>query len=531
MVSLRPYQKEAITSIKTEWQQGHKRTLLVLPTGTGKTICFGELARELADEGKRILILAHREELLDQAAQKIKAISGITCAVEKGKDRAYDSDAPITVGSVQTLMRDSRLDNYKGDYFNNVIIDEAHHSLAAGYKKIIEHFQTVELLGVTATPDRGDKKNLAEVYDSIAYEYSLPQAVKDGYLVPIKAQMIPLNIDLTSVKVSMGDYTDSSLGNALDPYLEQIAKEMSERVKDRKIVVFLPLIRTSQKFRDLLNQYGFKAAEVNGNSPDREQILKDFSDGKYNVLCNSMLLTEGWDCPSVDCIVCLRPTKVRALYAQMVGRGTRLFEGKDHLLLLDFLWMTGKHDLVRPAHLVAPTKDIADKMVEKADEEPMDIMEQMEQAEKDVVKEREQALARELAEQRKKKARQVDPLLYGVLLDSEEITDYVPTFGWEMEEPTEKQIKTLENSGICTDDIYCKGQATKLLDVVFKRSASGLASPKQMKLLDRYGFTNLPAWTKDAAAKVIGILASNNWQCPAWLVPGAYVPKGVNIEK
>ena len=169
-------------------------------------------------------------------------------------------------------------------------------------------------------------------------------------------------------------------------------------------------------------------------------------------------------------------------------------------------------------------------MVDKATDEPADIMEQMEEAEKDVVKEREQALARELAEQRMKKAKQVDPLLYGVLLDSEEITDYVPTFGWEMEAPTEKQIKALENSGICTDDIYCKGQATKILDVVFKRTASGLASPKQMKLLDKYGFTNLQAWPKEAASKVIGILASNNWQCPVWLVPGAYTPKGVDVE-
>lgn len=138
------------------------------------------------------------------------------------------------------------------------------------------------------------------------------------------------------------------LGTALDPYLEQIAAEMVQRCRGRKTVVFLPLIKTSQKFRDLLNAKGLQAAEVNGQSTDRKEVLADFDAGKYNVLCNSMLLTEGWDCPSVDCVVVLRPTKVRSLYSQMVGRGTRLSEGKADLLLLDFLWMTDKHELLPP---------------------------------------------------------------------------------------------------------------------------------------------------------------------------------------
>ena len=188
-------------------------------------------------------------------------------------------------------------------------------------------------------------KNLGQVFESLAYEYTLPKAIKEGYLSPIKALTIPLKLDLTGVGTQAGDFKSSDISTALDPYLYQIADEMTKHCKNRKTVVFLPLVKTSKKFRDILNEKGFKAAEVNGESKERAEILNDFENNKYNVLCNSMLLTEGWDCPDVDCVVILRPTKVRSLYSQMVGRGTRLAPNKDHLLLLDFLWHTERHEL------------------------------------------------------------------------------------------------------------------------------------------------------------------------------------------
>src|SRR5690606_35177438 len=143
---------------------------------------------------------------------------------------------------------------------------------------------------------------------------TLPKAIKSGYLSPIKALTIPLTLDLSTVGQQAGDFKSSDLGTALDPYLESIADEMWKVAKDRKIVVFLPLVKTSQKFTEILNNKGFKGAEYNGESKDRAEILEDFNKGKYNVLCNPMLLTEGWDCPSVDCVVALRPTKERSLY-------------------------------------------------------------------------------------------------------------------------------------------------------------------------------------------------------------------------
>ena len=332
--ALRPYQQAARDSIHAQWEQGRLRTLLVLPTGTGKTIVFASVAADQVRAGDRVLILAHRGELLEQAADKLQRSTGLVSAVEKAESTCLNSWFRVVVGSVQTLQRPARLERFPRDYFGTIIIDEAHHAITDGYRRILDYFESAKVLGVTATPDRGDMRNLGEVFDSLAYEYKLTDAIKEGYLCKIMAQTIPLQLDISGVALSGGDYAVGELGTALDPYLEQIAAEMVQRCRGRKTVVFLPLIKTSQKFRDLLNAKGFQAAEVNGQSADRKEVLADFDAGKYNVLCNSMLLTEGWDCPSVDCVVVLRPTKVRSLYSQMVGRGTRLAEGKTDLLLL-----------------------------------------------------------------------------------------------------------------------------------------------------------------------------------------------------
>ena len=363
-MDLRPYQIEAKQAVQAEWAKGNRKTLLVLPTGTGKTIIFSKLTEDCVRDGERVLILAHRGELLDQAADKMAKATGLGCAVEKAEDTCLDSWFRVVVGSVQSLMRETRLARFPVDYFNTIIVDEAHHCLADSYQRVLNYFDQAKVLGVTATPDRGDMRNLGQYFESLAYEYTLPRAIKDGYLCKIKAQTIPLKLDITSVGTQAGDYKAGDLGTALDPYLHQIADEMTKYCADRKTVVFLPLIKTSQKFRDILESQGFRAAEVNGDSKDRAEILASFEAGQYDVLCNSMLLTEGWDCPAVDCIVVLRPTKIRSLYAQMVGRGTRLFPDKDHLLLLDFLWHTSRHELCHPAHLICESPEVAEKMTE-----------------------------------------------------------------------------------------------------------------------------------------------------------------------
>lgn len=518
---LRPYQQQARDRIHAEWDAGHTRTLLVLPTGTGKTIVFASVAADQVRAGDRVLILAHRGELLEQAADKLRRSTGLVSAVEKAESTCLDSWFRVVVGSVQTLQRTARLERFPQDYFGTIIIDEAHHAITDGYRRILDYFSGAKVLGVTATPDRGDMRNLGEVFDSLAFEYKLTDAIKEGYLCKIMAQTIPLQLDITSVTMSGGDYAVGDLGTALDPYLEQIAAEMARRCKSRKTVVFLPLIKTSQKFRDLLNTYGFRAAEVNGQSDDRKQVLADFDAGKYNVLCNSMLLTEGWDCPSVDCVVVLRPTKVRSLYSQMVGRGTRLSPGKTDLLLLDFLWMTDKHELCRPADLVCEDRTVARQMTETLAESgcPEDIEEAAAQASEDVVAQREEALAKQLEEQRRKKAKLVDPLQYEMSIQAEDLAGYVPAFGWEAGPPSEQQTAALEKLGILPDAVESAGKAALLLDRLNKRRDEGLTTPKQIRCLEKYGFQHVGTWSFEAARHMIDRIAAQGWRG---------VPKGVN---
>ena len=518
---LRPYQQQARDRIHAEWDAGHTRTLLVLPTGTGKTIVFASVAADQVRAGDRVLILAHRGELLEQAADKLQRSTGLVSAVEKAESTCLDSWFRVVVGSVQTLQRTARLERFPQDYFGTIIIDEAHHAITDGYRRILDYFSGAKVLGVTATPDRGDMRNLGEVFDSLAFEYKLTDAIKEGYLCKIMAQTIPLKLDITDVGFTSGDYSLGQLGTALDPYLEQIAAEMAQRCKGRKTVVFLPLIKTSQKFRDLLNAYGFRAAEVNGQSEDRREVLADFDAGKYNVLCNSMLLTEGWDCPSVDCVVVLRPTKVRSLYSQMVGRGTRLSPGKTDLLLLDFLWMTDKHELCRPADLVCEDRTVARQMTEHLAETgcPEDIEQAAAQASEDVVAQREEALAKQLAEQRRKKAKLVDPLQYEMSIQAEDLAGYVPAFGWEAGPPSEQQTAALEKLGILPDAVESAGKAALLLDRLNKRRDEGLTTPKQIRCLEKYGFQHVGTWSFEAARHMIDRIAAQGWRG---------VPKGVN---
>ncbi|MEG2383365.1 MAG: DEAD/DEAH box helicase [Oscillospiraceae bacterium] len=523
-MELRPYQEKARVAVLGQWRGGTKRTLLVLPTGTGKTIVFSKVIEDCVRHGERVLMLAHRGELLDQAADKLEQATGMLCATEKAEETCLGSWYRVVVGSIQSLQREKRLAQFPPDYFNSIVIDEAHHCLSDGYQKVLEHFGDANVLGVTATPDRGDMRNLGQYFDSLAYEYSLPQAIKDGYLSPIKALTIPLQLDLTGVGMQNGDFKNSDLGTALDPYLYQIADEMLKNCADRKTVVFLPLVKTSQKFRDILVSKGFKAAEVNGNSSDRAEILKDFDAGKYNVLCNSALLTEGWDCPSVNCIVILRPTKVRSLYSQMVGRGTRLNPGKTDLLLLDFLWNTERHELCHPANLICETPEVAQKMTENIEAAacPMDIMDAEQTAAEDVVAQREEALAKQLQEMRTRKKKLVDPLQFEMSIQAEDLAGYVPSFGWEMAPPSEKQISALEKIGILPDEIDNAGKAAKLLDRLGRRRDEGLTTPKQIRFLENKGFNHVGTWQFENAKKLIDRIAANGWRVPHDIIPSEY---------
>jgi len=214
-MELRPYQQEARERIASEWDDGNRKTLLVLPTGCGKTVVFAKVAEDRVCEGERVLVLAHRGELLQQASDKIYSVTRLMTAVEKAEETCIGSWYQIVVGSVQSMMRENRLKQFSEDYFGTIIVDEAHHILSDGYQRVMEHFPQANILGVTATPDRGDMKNLGQFFDTLAYEYTLPRAIKEGYLSPIKALTVPLKLDLSSVKISQGDFSVGDIGTAL----------------------------------------------------------------------------------------------------------------------------------------------------------------------------------------------------------------------------------------------------------------------------------------------------------------------------
>ena len=520
----RPYQQKAAAAIHREWDAGNKKTLVVMPTGTGKTIVFASIVNDQVAEGEHVLILAHREELLQQASDKLKMVTGLETALEKAQNSALDSDKMVVVASVQTLSKQNRLMKYPRDYFGTIIIDEAHHTAAKTYKGILEHFIDAKVLGVTATPDRSDMKSLSDIFDSLAFEYKLPDAIREGYLCKINTKTIPVEVDISKVHINAGDFSAQDLGNVLDLYLDTIADAIVRECQNRKTVIFTPLVRISKRLCNILNKRNFKTAEVNGASADRKDVLKGFDNGEYKALTNAMLLTEGWDCPTVDCIICLRPTKSRSLYAQIVGRGTRLCEGKKNLLVLDFLWLTKKHSLCHPADIFCEDPALTGSNSQENFGSPeLGLIEAIEEAQTELDEEKRKALCelekqdtiqRKLKAQRQKPRGLVDPLQYIFSIEAPELNDYQPMFESERQEPSDDIIDSISCYGVKGDAIKSQGLAAAILKRLIARRASGMATPKQIRCLESFGFVHVGRWTLRYASSFLDIISSHDWKLP-----------------
>jgi superfamily II DNA or RNA helicase len=522
----RPYQLTAKEKVFETWARGIRKTMVVMPTGTGKTILFSLICEEIVEQGGRPLILAHRDELIRQAADKLMKSTDLPAAIEKADECAHESMLPVVVGSVQTLQRAERLARFSQEHFTHIVIDECHHATSKTYAAPMDYFPNAKVLGVTATADRADKKNLGSVFDSLAYEYTIMQAIRDGFLAPIKAQTIPLNIDLRNVSIANGDFKAEEVAHALEPYLHVIAEHMVERCRDRKTIVFVPLIVTAVKFAGILKEAGLNAQHISGADEERGQKTKWFAAaGPGTVMVNSMLWTEGFDDPATDCIIVLRPTKSRALYAQMVGRGTRIHPGKENLLLLDFLWLCDKHTLCRPAVIIAETPEEAEEITAAqngaGDEGMLLDMDALLAAKAEATAKRESALAKQLAEQRKKKAKLVDPLQYAVSVNASELIDYEPAFGEELAPITPAQASQLERNGVNPDAVKTRGHADSILNKLAERKQMGLARPRQVKELERAGIKHAGEYTFEDAMNMIDRIAANGWRAPPAMVEEA----------
>lgn len=342
MTTLRPYQREAIDAVIAARRAGTRRMVVCLPTGAGKTVIFSELARMAR---KQVLVLAHREELLGQAKDKLeRALAGTSIvSIERGADQA-SADAKVLVASLRSLHEERLQRVLAGRELGLVIYDECHHAAADDNKRILRQLGAFDrdwdgtLLGFTATTTRGDGKGLDDVFEQIVYTKTLPDLIADGYLAPLKGYRINTAADLTRLGA---DFTDDELEEAVDIQDRNalVARSIQELARDRRTIAFCVTVAHARNLSRALNAIGVSASVVHGEmrAADRARTLAEFRAGKLQAIANVAVLTEGFDDPGVSCIAMARPTRSEGLYAQCVGRGTRLFEGKSDCLILDFV--------------------------------------------------------------------------------------------------------------------------------------------------------------------------------------------------
>jgi len=359
MYTLRPYQQEALDSILNAESTGISRQLVVLPTGSGKTVIFSHLPL-VRKNSLPMLVLAHREELLHQAKSKIEA-SNPNLIVQIEQAQNYADQVDVIVASVATLGRNNseRIKRFPQNYFKSIIIDEAHHAAAPSYRRIVDYFQNDFTLGVTATPQRSDSTRLIDVFQEIVYYKTIQDLIEQGYLTRLIGYRIKTNTDLTHVEVNDGDFTQSQLENAVNnPYRNAlILTSYLQLCKERKTLIFAAGVQHAKDLALSFKESGIKTQLILGetDSEDRRTILENFKNGLIPVLINVGVLTEGFDEPSVQAIILARPTKSNLLYTQIVGRGTRTDTDKQNCLIVDISDTTkGKKPMGLPTLLGLP---------------------------------------------------------------------------------------------------------------------------------------------------------------------------------
>lgn len=347
-MNLRPYQAECIDSVFRSFVD-HRSVLAVLATGLGKTVIGANLIREWIARGwfGRVLWLAHREELIEQAAQAIRTWAGVDVSVEMGQSYADHygfKPPPVVLASVPTLARARRRRRFRPEQFGLIITDEAHHATARTYRAIYHYFRhgdgdgipgnaECRHLGITATPKRSDNLAMGRVYDFVAYDYGIEPAVQDGWLVPVRqAVVVVADLNLSRVKVVAGDYSPDQLERELvrDKILHQMAAPSVELIGDRQALFFCCGVHQAKCLDEVLRGYRpGSSAFVSGetDSEKRREIVRSFREGQLQYLCNCGVFLEGFDAPATAFVVMARPTKSLPLYVQMLGRATRPLPG------------------------------------------------------------------------------------------------------------------------------------------------------------------------------------------------------------
>lgn len=470
-----------------------KRVLSIGGTGFGKTITSGALTEYSLSRWnpKRTLFLADTDELIQQAQEKIYAVTGIPTDREKGKDRA-SLKSKIVVGSIQTMQNPARLNRFPQDHFALVTADEAHLSLADGWQRVLNHFDEggANTHGITATPFRGDGKSLWDWYQVKGGEIGLFELIELGRLAPIRVETVPLEFDFdVDDDPESEELDDDQVAHAIEPAFDAIIDAWERKGEGRKTLWFLPGCDASRRFRDKLLARGHTAAHVDGKTKDRKKILAAYDRNDFKHLCNSDLLMKGYDQPDIECVVILKFTKSKVNYQQMVGRGTRISPktGKKDMLLLDFLFQFHDLGICRPGDLIGRTPAQAREIQDRLDGgKPMDLREARDLSEIEAV----HRLVKKLMNTRGRRGETYDARMAAAILNAPQLIAYEPEQQWELNAPTPRQIEFLIGRGIDVSTVTSRGQASNLIAYLSSRIDEDKANLKQVALLTRQGVPN-----------------------------------------
>lgn len=518
-MNLRPYQNDAVEKVFESFES-HRSALVVMPTGTGKTVLFSEVIRRWPEfaitrspwAAPRVLVIAHREELIRQAADKIKRVTGTGVDIEMADQfAARDSmfgAAPVVVASKDTL-HEKRLKRFRPDEFGLIITDEAHHAVAQTYRRIYDYFPEAKHLGVTATPDRTDEEALGQVFETVAFVYEITDAINDGWLVPIRANSMTVEgLDFSNVRTTAGDLNGKDLADELSKFLQQIAFGTVRAARWNKTLVFADNVANAERLAEIINRPGkpdaaplTRARWICGKTDRdiRAQTLRDYADSRFQFLVNVGVFTEGFDEPSIGAVSLGRPTESRSLFAQMVGRGTRPLPGvvdgldsasdrraaiaasrKPHVDILDFVGNSGKHKLVTVADILGGNHSEAavERVTALAAEESkktgraIDVAAALDKAEADIAAGRE---AKRRAEEERRRhlvptGGRVDAAAVDVfdMLDIEPVREY----GWDRaDKATPAQVWRIKKEGYPVPPDLSKRRASQIISGIIARQA------------------------------------------------------------
>lgn len=523
---LRWYQREAVDAVMRSLEE-HRSALVVAATGTGKTQIFSALAKAWPGS---VLVLAHRDELVQQARDRLEQVTGERVDVEQA-DLEASSKARIVVGSVDTVKQPRRLARMGKERFSLVVVDEAHHYPSRTYRRPIDWFEAAKVVGVTATPDRKDRKALGRLFEDVAYTFDICRGIHQGYLVPLRGRRVVLEgVDLDSIAKTAGDLQANQLDEAMLESIEAVVQKTLELEPDRQGIAFFPGVKTAELAAERFNAaVPGSAVFISGATPreERRAIVEGFRAGKYKYLCNCQVATEGFDAPTASLIIQARPTLSRALYAQMVGRGTRVLPGTvEHLegplsgearraaiagsakpdcMILDFVGNSTRHDLATPEDLLGGSYTDEEVQAAKklAEAEPgSDTIENLKSARAQL-----KALAASMRGTVRARTEAFDPFtaMGLVLKPDERFNRYRP-------QATDGQKNFLRAKGV--DDATLNGltriAAVHMMNEMVNRSRKGLCTYKQLRTLAKHGIDGVGV-SFDSARKALDYLASRGW--------------------